>query len=91
MCTNTFFIFKLVSYGIMRCVAKSGHSKDGTYNVSFVWFQHDINHVHTLMVICSFQLIYDVKDDGGSIGLLSTAPQKCLHLRDIGVDIPTMK
>ena len=37
-----------------------------------------------------FQLIYDVQDGGGSIGLLSTAPDKWTHLKHMGVDIPTM-
>lgn len=43
------------------------------------------------MIVCCLQLIYDVQDEGGSIGLLSTTPEKWTHLRDIGVDIPTMK
>jgi len=36
------------------------------------------------------QLIYDVQDGGGSIGLISTAPHKLTELKKIGVEIPTM-
>lgn len=58
-----------------------------------MWFEPklNLNYVCTLMMVCCLQLIYDVQDEGGSIGLLSTTPEKWTHLRDIGVDIPTMK
>ena len=44
-------------------------------------------------ILASFhhlQLIYDVQDGGGSIGLISTAPHKVTGLKEIGVEIPTM-
>ena len=44
-------------------------------------------------ILASFhhlQLIYDVQDGGGSIGLISTAPHKLTELKKIGVEIPTM-
>jgi len=49
-----------------------------------------INRLISMAYSLHFQLIYDVQDGGGSIGLLSTAPHKLPHLKDIGVDIPTM-
>ena len=48
------------------------------------------SYVFAYFFFLLFQLIYDVQDGGGSIGLISTAPQKLDHLKRIGVDIPTM-
>ena len=48
---------------------------------------------HAITTVVSFhhlQLIYDVQDGGGSIGLISTAPHMLTELRKIGVEIPTM-
>ena len=52
---------------------------------------------HFLSKLCTavasfhhLQLIYDVQDGGGSIGLISTAPHKLTELKKIGVVIPTM-
>ena len=50
----------------------------------------DTNTLISITYPLHLQLIYDVQDGGGSIGLLSTAPHKLPHLKDIGVDIPTM-
>ena len=52
----------------------------------------DRKEVCAVVVVCSFQLqlIFDVKDGGGSIGLLSTAPQGSSHLKRLGVYIPTL-
>ena len=56
-----------------------------------MYAQHIRNKTFVVAYPFPIQLIYDVQDGGGSVGLFSTAPQKWTHLKDMGVDIPTMR